>query len=247
MGADAHGARESSILDAFVDLADSLVADYDPLDFLYRLLDHSIPLTGAAAGAVLLHFEGRLHLVASSSESSQDVELFELQNDQGPARDAFHTGAPVRAGRLADAAHRWPQFVETASPYDWSSVYAVPLRLREHVAGSFVTFWKDGSDPRPDEHDAKLLRGLADVATIAVLQRRATADVERVNEQLHTALESRIKIEQAKGIVATATGLPMGEAFQLLRRHARTANRRLDTTAAAIVSGDLPVDALSHR
>lgn len=95
MNAVPVGGREVSILDAFVDLADSLVADYDPLNFLYRLLDHGIPLTEADAGAVLLHYEGSLHLVASSDEDAQAVELFEVQNKQGPARDAFHDGETI--------------------------------------------------------------------------------------------------------------------------------------------------------
>lgn len=154
------GGRETSILDAFVDLADSLVADYDPLDFLYRLLDHSMPLTEAAAGAVLLHYEGRLHLVASSDE------------------------------------------------------------------------------------DAKVVRVFADVATIAVLQQRATADIEAVSRQLHTALEGRVKVEQAKGMVAQATGAGMGESFQMIRRHARSKGERVVDVAAAVTVGDLDIDTL---
>ena len=100
--------REGRIVDAFVDLADSLVADYDQLDFLYRLLEHGLPLVGADAGGVLLHYEGSLHLVASSSEASEDLEAFEVQNAQGPARDAFHTGEHVRVDNLAEASDRWP-------------------------------------------------------------------------------------------------------------------------------------------
>lgn len=244
VGAHGDDRREGSILDAFVDLADSLVDHYDPLDFLYRLLDHSVPLVNAEAAAVLLHLEGRLHLVASSSEESEAVGLFELQHDQGPARDAFHAGEVIRADGFADIAERWPKFADAASPYDWSSSYAVPLRLRNHVAGSFVIFWSNGS--RPTEEDAKLLRGFTDVATIAVLQRRAIADVEKINDQLHAALESRIKIEQAKGMIAQSSGASIGTAFKALRDHARSTNQRLSEIAGAVVSGDLNVDDLAQ-
>ena len=238
------GSRERAILDAFIDLADSLVADYDPLDFLYRLLDHSIPLTEADAGAVLLHYEGRLHLVASSDEDAQAVELFEVQNEQGPARDAFHGGELVRVPRMSDATDRWPEFVEAAAPYGWSSVFAVPLRLRDHTVGSFVAFWPG---KMLNEQDAKVLRGFADVAAIAVLQQRATADVEMVNKQLHTALETRINIEQAKGMIAQATGVRMGEAFEMLRRHARSKSTRVTNAAASVVAGDVDIHVLTRH
>ena len=237
--------REDSILDAFVDLADSLVDDYDPLDFLYRLLDHSMPLAEAAAGAVLLHYEGSLHLVASSDEDAETVEVFEVQNEQGPGRDAFSTGEIVRVPSIIDAADRWPDFVKAAAPFGWSSVLAVPLRLREYVAGSFVVFWHENGHGKPNDEDTKVLRGFADVGTIAVLQQRATSDVETVSRQLHTALESRIRVEQAKGMVAQATGARMGEAFELIRRHARSKSKRVADVAAALTAGDLDIDVLS--
>ena len=245
MNASPAGGRETSILDAFVDLADSLVADYDPLDFLYRLLDHSIPLTKAAAGAVLLHYQGSLHLVASSDEDAEAVELFEVQNEQGPARDAYQSGDIVRAASIDDAADRWPDFARAAAPYGWSSAFAVPLRLRDYTAGSFVVFWPENGHEKPSDEDAKVLRAFADVATIAVLQQRVTADVETVSNQLHTALESRIKVEQAKGMVAQETGVGVGAAFEMVRRHARSKNRRVTDVAAAITAGELDIDTLS--
>lgn len=237
--------RETSILGAFVDLADSLVDDYDPLDFLYRLLDHSIPLTDAEAGAVLLHYEGRLHLVASSSERSQDIGLLELQNEQGPACDAYQTGEAVRVDRLDGAADRWPEFVAAVETCGWTSAFAAPLHLRDFVVGSFVVFWSADVRPGLRDEDATLLKGFADVATIAVLQQRALADVEATKEQLHVALESRIKIEQAKGMIANATGADMGEAFQLLRRHARSNGRRVTHVASAVIAGELDIDSFS--
>lgn len=238
--------REGSILDAFVDLADSLVDDYDPLDFLYRLLDHSIPLTGAAAGAVLLHYEGSLHLVASSDEDAEAVAMHEVQNKQGPARESFESGATVFVENITDSTDRWPDFVRAAAWRGWSAVFAVPLRLREHIAGSFVVFWAEGNDG-PDEEDKRLLQGFADVATIAVLQQRETAEVEAVNRHLHTALASRTKIEQAKGMIAQATGMRMGEAFDLLRRHARSTQTRIADVSASVIAGELEIESLNSH
>lgn len=236
--------REGSILDAFVDLADSLVDDYDPLDFLYRLLDHSLPLTGAVAGAVLLHYEGSLHLVASSNEDAEAVGLHEVQNSRGPARDAYESGEIVRVPSVDSAAERWPDFVAAAASNNWAAVLAIPLRLRSFVVGSFVLFWPDKST-RPDVEDEQLLRGFADVATIAVLQQRGQEEVEAANRQLHTALASRTKIEQAKGMIAQATGVRMGEAFDLLRRHSRSTRTRIAEVSAAVIAGDLEIATLT--
>jgi hypothetical protein len=230
--------RESQIVDAFVDLADSLVAEYDQLDFLYRLLDHGLPLVGADAGGVLLHYEGRLHLVASSNEDSEDVEVLELQHDQGPARDAFQSGEIVRA-ELADAVARWPVFAPAALKSGWSSALALPLRLRGLVIGSFVVFWS--ADASISEVHAKLLQGFADVGTIAVLQQRAVTDVETVNAHLHVALEGRLKIEQAKGMLAEQSGMKVGDAFEVLRRYARSTNQRLKDAAAEVIDGNLDI------
>lgn len=237
--ASAQPGRERLILEAFVDLADSLVDDYDALDFLHRLLEHGLPLTGASDGAVLLHYEGRLHLVASANERSERLAVLELQADEGPAHLAFTTGEPVRLDWTAEAPDRWPAMAREAEPFGWGAAFAVPLRLRDHIAGSLVVYWVDGAAPRDHEGDEMLLRGLADVGTIAVLQQRATADVSRINDQLHRALESRIKLEQAKGMIAQASGADMGEAFDLLRRHARSTNQRLSDVARAVVRGDL--------
>ncbi len=236
--------REGSILDAFVDLADSLVDDYDPLDFLYRLLDHSIPLTGAAAGAVLLHYEGSLHLVASSDEDAEAVELLEVREAPGPGREAFETGTIVQAESIAATGDRWPDFVLAAEPKGWSAVFAVPLRLRERTVGSFIVFWPHDS-AGPNDDDIRMLQGFADVATIAVLQQRETEEVEAVNRQLHTALSSRTRIEQAKGMIAQAMSLRMGEAFDLLRRHARSTRTRIADVSSAVIAGDLAIETLT--
>lgn len=132
---------------------------------------HSLPLTGAIAGGLLLHLEGRLHSVVLSSEQSENAALLELRTREGPAREAFRTGDAVRVDRVAAAADHWPEFVRAAAPYGSTSAFAVPLRLRDYLAGSLVAYGSNDTQQHPSDADAKLLRGLADVATIAVLQR----------------------------------------------------------------------------
>lgn len=231
--------REPLVIAAFVELADSLVDEYDPLDFLYRLLDHALPLVGASHGAVMLHYEGRLHVVAASSEETADLELFELEHDEGPGRDAFHGGEVVVVRRLDAAAERWPRFVPHATAAGQVSAISIPMRLRDHVCGALSIFWSD--ETSLCDQDSDLLRGFTDVATIAVLQRELSSDLERVNQQLHGALESRVHIEQAKGMIAQSAGIGVGEAFRLLRNHARSNRRMLRDVAREVTSGSVTV------
>lgn len=231
--------RERVILDSVVDLSDSLGADYDQLDFLYRLLEHGIPVTGAADGAVFLFYAGRLHLVASSSEDAETISLLELQAEDGPAVAAFRAAEAHHADLRTDGASRWPEFVRSAMAFGWTYAYAIPLQRDDQVIGSFIVFWSESSAARPDDADALLLHRFAEVATIAILQQRANADVTAINEQLHRALESRIRIEQAKGKVSQATGLSMGEAFNLIRQHARSTSRKLHEVAASVIDDEL--------
>lgn len=236
--------RERAILNALIDLSDSLVSDYDPLDFLFRVLDHGIPLTDAIAGAAFLHYGGSLHLVASSDENAEGVGIFEVQNTQGPAYDAFTTGAIVSFETLEHAITTWPEFGSAIAHHEWSHGYAVPMRLREHVVGAVVLFWAESPAARPSLDDEMIVKSFADVATIAVLQRREVSKVIAVNEQLNVALESRMKIEQAKGMVSQARQVPMGDAFAAIRQHARSNEVQLTVVARQIIDGELAIDAL---
>jgi GAF domain-containing protein len=241
--ADVDGDRESRIVDAFVELADTLVDDYDIVEFFHRLLDHALPLLGADAGGLLLHHEGTLRVIAASSEDMGTLELFELQNSEGPCFDAYTDGDAITIGRLHDATERWPRFVPEALARGFRSAHAVPLRLRTRTIGALNLFSAREQDL--DDGDVRLIRGLADVATIAVLQARAIARSSETVGHLQIALDSRVVIEQAKGRVAEHTGHDMQRAFESLRRHARAHNRRLTDVARAVVDGDLAIDQLA--
>src|SRR3954447_23367680 len=229
--------REELVSLAFVTLADALVDEYDVLELLNRLADFSVRLLpAAAAGIVLGDARRELRAVAASDEAAHVMELLQLQSDQGPCLDCFQSAAPVSVADLSEASDRWPSFVAAvAQRGDFRSVHALPLRLRGRAIGALNLFHAvPGPLPGPD---LALGQALADVATIGILQERAIRRGEVLNEQLQSALNNRVIIEQAKGVVAQLLGLGMDDAFGVLRNHARRYNQRLVEVARAAVAG----------
>jgi GAF domain-containing protein len=226
---------ETQLSDVFVELADTLVDDFDLIDFLHLLAERCVQLLGVSAAGLLLTDErDRLQVVAASSERTRLLELFQLQTDQGPCVDCFRSGQPVSVADLT-ATDRWPRFASAAAEVGFAAVHAVPMRLRAEVIGALNFF-----DAVPGPLDGAKLRlgqALADVATIGLLQQRTIHRRDTLTEQLQTALRSRILIEQAKGVLAERLNLDMTEAFALLRGTARNRNRRLSDLAQAIVDG----------
>jgi GAF domain-containing protein len=241
---DVGRGREQLLSRAFVELADTLVDDYDIIDLLDRLVSYSVELLAADAAGILLADSRRtLRVVASSQEEAKVMELLQLQADQGPCMDCFSTGAPVSVPDLADAATRWPVFVAAVAERGaYRSVHALPLRLRGEAIGAMNLFHRQpGSLP---DADLAVGQALADVATIGILSERAIRRSETVTEQLQTALNSRVIIEQAKGVLAQHGNLTMVAAFDRLRRYARTHNTRLSEVARKVVETDLSADVL---
>jgi transcriptional regulator with GAF, ATPase, and Fis domain len=222
--------------DTFVDLADTMVADFDVIDFLHLLTDRSVRLLAAsAAGVVLADPRGELRVAAASSEEAGLLELFQLQNDQGPCLECFRTGRPVAAADLAGLAPRWPRFAEAAARSGFRSVEALPMRLRGQVIGALNLFGAEPGQFGPA--DVRIGQALADVATIGLLHERNVRRGEAVAEQLQTALNSRVAIEQAKGKLAERLGIDMDRAFAMLREYARNSNQRLTDVARTFVAG----------
>jgi GAF domain-containing protein len=231
--------RERLLSRAFVSLADSLADDYDVIDLLDRLVGYSVELLDAdAAGLLLADARGQLHLAAASNEDAGLMELMQLQAEQGPCLDCYHTVAPVSVPDLTAAADRWPRFVAAADARGaFASVHALPLRLRGQAIGALNLLHRTpGSLPA---EDLALGQALADTATIAILQERAIRRVEVVSEQPQTALSSRIIIEQAKGVPAQHAGLAMDAAFNHLRGYARHHNLRLGELARQLAEQKL--------
>lgn len=230
------GAREGRLAAAFVTLADTMVAEFDVIDFLALLADYCIDLVDATAGGILLIDQrGALRVAAASSEAARVLELFELQEEEGPCRDCCHTGVAISEPDLAKATARWPAFALRANEVGFHAVHALPLRLRGKVIGALNLFYARPGLLRPGQ--AALAQALADVATIGILQQRAISERELLAEQLQTALNSRVIIEQAKGVIAERTGLDLDAAFALLRATARKRRRRLVELARDVVTG----------
>ena len=218
----------------FVEVADTLVVDFDIVDFLHMVTTRTADITRAdAAGLVLADAHKRLQFMAASTESAKMLELFQLQAQEGPCRDCFRFGAPVINTDLSRAAGRWPRFAPEAVAARYNAVHAFPLRHRDTVIGALNLF--STSQGRTDANDGKVIQALADVATIGLLQQRAIAHGEILTEQLQVALLSRVTIEQAKGALARMRGVSVDEAFALMRRHARQNHLRLTDLALTVV------------
>ncbi|MEU3269752.1 GAF and ANTAR domain-containing protein [Saccharomonospora sp. NPDC006951] len=226
--------RERELLLAFVDIADTLVDDYDVIEVLHRLADYCVSLLGASGASLLLsNQQGGLHVMASSPDHASPLEV---QTDQGPSLDAYRTGQLVQIDDLTAAATRWPEFATAALAEGFHTVQAVPLQLRGQIIGALNLF---GRETGLGQRNLRVARALADTATIGILQERAIRRGEVLTEQLQRALNSRVIIEQAKGVLSHAAGIPMDQAFQHLRTYCRSHNRRISDVADAIVRGQL--------
>jgi GAF domain-containing protein len=237
--------RETLRAHTLVELADTLVDEFDVVDLLTKLADRCVDtLDVGAAGIMLAGPGGVLRVMASSSEAMRVLELFEVQAEEGPCLDSYRTGQPVLNQVLATAADRWPRFAAEALEAGFQSVQAVPLRLRGTIIGALNLFHTDTS--AMEQADVEVAQAFADIATIAILQHRAARESQVVNEQLQHALSSRIVIEQAKGMVAEREGLDMEQSFSMLRNHARNHNLRLAELAGDVVRGTVTASALDR-
>ena len=228
--------RERQLVETFVEVADTLVDDFDVIDFLLTLAGRCVRLLDVdAAGIMLIDQRGHLHAAAASTESARLVELFELQSDAGPCVDCCRTGSPVVNADLRANAERWPRFAEAARDSGFVAVHALPLRLRETVIGALNLF--SAQSRVLTEDDVRAGQALADVATIGILAQRNLHQAELLAAQLQNALNSRIVIEQAKGVLSERRRVSVDEAFTLLREHARAHRLRLSDVARDVAEG----------
>ncbi len=235
-------AIDERLAQTFVELADTLVAGFDLMEFLRTLTEQCVQLLDAdAAGLLLADGRGALRLVAASTDQVQVIELFQLQADEGPCLDCYRSGQIVGVGdlRSAEATRRWPGFAAAAAEMGFGGVHAIPMRLRDEIIGTLNLFHAAAADPDPVT--ARMARSLVDVATIGLLQERALRHQEILTEQLQTALNSRVLIEQAKGILAERYGFDPERAFTVLRRYARNHNHPLTALARDVITGAVQI------
>lgn len=228
--------REALMASTFVELADTLVDDFDVVELLAHLTERCVELFDAgAAGLLVADDQGILRLMAATSEAAELVEVFQVQHSEGPCFDCYRGGEPIQVDDLAGATDRWPRFAPVAVGAGFRSAHALPLRLRGTILGALNLFRATTGRLEPSE--VAEAQALTDVATIGILQHQAGVDAKALSDQLQLALHSRIAIEQAKGIVAEACHVDMDEAFARIRGHARRNRLSLSRVAQDIISG----------
>ncbi len=226
--------RETRVLDAVVSLVDTLLEDFDVVDLLTELTERCAQLLDvAAAGFLLADPFGKLRPLAATTEAARELELFQLQADEGPCVDCYATGRPVSIADLNGEAARWPRFVPAALDAGFASVHAVPMRAAGIVLGALGLF---GAEPGElDEADRLVAQTLAHIACVAILQEHAPTP-STVMPQLQSALAGRVVVEQAKGLLREILDISVEDAFTLLRSYSRANGEHLTDVARRLMS-----------
>jgi GAF domain-containing protein len=243
VGIEEANDRAAALAQAFMELAGALANGYDVVELLERLVQHCVRLLEVdAAGLVLADASGALTVVAATSEQARFLEVLQLHANGGPCLDCYRTGQPVDVDDLTADGGRWPALADTAQHGGYRAVHAVPLRFREQILGAMNLF--SGEPVGLGSIDRTIAQALAEVATVAILGQRTILRSGEVAEQLQAALNSRVIIEQAKGMLAQQGGLAMAAAFDVLRQHARRNNQRVTDAARAVVDATLTLDSM---
>lgn len=243
-GTSTAPSREQHLVETFVELADTLIEDFDLVEFLSALTERVVELGIASQAGILLADEsGTLQFMAASDERTHLLELFQVQSEEGPCQDCFRDQLPVDVDDLEREHERWPSFTPKALATGFRSAQAVPLRLRGTVLGAMNLFHSEPGGTSPEGRT--VVQAMADVATIGLVQQRELLRAHTVEAQLQHALHSRIAIEQAKGIIFEQADVSMQEALELLRGYARNHNLKLSDAARQIAEGTLAADDLT--
>ena len=238
--------RAGELAETFVDCADTLVTGFDLVEYLIRLCERCVRLLDIDAAALLLADpQDRLQVMAASTEQAARLGQFQIETGEGPGLDCHRTGAAVGAPDLGEVGDRWLRFAPTCRQAGFAAAHALPMRYHGQVVGAMNLF--DRAPGGMSEETARIVQALTDVATIGLLHHRAHTDQVTLIGQLQTAVTSRVAIEQANGMLAERFGLVPEQAFRLLRRHARSHNRRLAELAHAVVAGHVDLSPPEHR
>jgi hypothetical protein len=231
------------LAETFKRLADNLVDDYDVIELSQQLVDSSVALLPVTSvGLLICDSQGDLHVLASSSEEARLLETLQLAADLGPCLLAYRSGQQVVVEDLGIDSERWPAFAERAAEYNYHSVCALPLRLRDEHVGALNLFREEFGSLSPA--DIAVGQALADMAAIGILHQRVVTRSEMITQQLQTALNTRVVIEQAKGVLAERGAVGMETAFTLMRSHARRTHQKLADLARGVVENTADTDAI---
>ncbi|MCP2032180.1 GAF domain-containing protein [Okibacterium sp. HSC-33S16] len=232
--------HQANLVEAFATLAESLVADYDAVGVLQLLVDNCVTFLDASSAGVLIGDSAdELELVASTSEASSIVELMQLAAHEGPCIDSFSTGDIISVAKIDDSPERWTLFQNSAREQGFRSALSVPMRVRGTRVGALnLLRFEEGV---LNDGDVRAAQALADVATIGIIHERMLSESESIRAQLQSALNSRIIIEQAKGVLAFLHNSSTDEAFAKLRGYARKNQMLLSVVAEQVVQRTLVI------
>lgn len=231
------GDREAEIATTLIRLADTIVDGFDRYELLHDLSVSCARLLDADAAGVSIADGRRLQFVVATSEDMATVERFQADHRQGPCFDAYLTGQHVSTPDLRATARRWPRWTRQALALGFAAADAFPLRLGEQTVGALDVYATQTRTLSPD--DVALGAAFAHMAAIGLVHEQAIAEHRNVQAQLQHALDNRISIEQAKGIVAERLQIPVSQAFDLIRRFSRSHNVKVVKTSRQIVNGEL--------
>lgn len=232
--------REDDIVRTMLRLADTMVADYDELELLKDLVDSCVRILDADTAGIALGRGDRLGFVIATSEDMKTIGLFQAEQQQGPCLSAYRSCETVHSADLeADGHERWPTWTPRALELGFRSAEAFPMQLRGEAIGALNVY--ASRKRRLNDRDRLVGRAFADMATIGLLRERASVQDRIVRGQLQRALDSRVVIEQAKGILLQRHGITPQEAFDRLRRHARSHQQKLAETCRAVIEDQLDV------
>jgi len=227
-------ARETHVLDSVVSFVDRLLVDFDVVDLLTELTERCADLLDvSAAGFLLADSFGKLNLLAATSEQARELELFQLQADEGPCLECYATGAPVSVADLEAVAERWPRFVPAALDAGFASVHAVPMRAAGEVLGALGLFGTSSGELV--DGDRLVAQTLAHIACVAILQEQAPTP-STVNPRLRSALTNRVIVEQAKGFLREVLDVSVEDAFTVLREYSRAKGQHLTDVARRLMT-----------
>ena len=237
---DQSAQREDDIVQTMLRLADTMTVDYDEVELLRDLVDSCVRILDADTAGIALSHDGTLGFVIATNEDMKTIELFQAQQQEGPCLTAFQSGETVHSADLeADGHERWPRWTPKALELGFRSAEAFPMRLHGEMIGA-LNIYSVRKRPLTDR-DSRLGRALADMATIGLIHQRASDRHDVVRRQLQHALDSRVIIEQAKGVLSQRQGITPEAAFERLRRHARARNQKIADTSRAVVDDHLDV------
>lgn len=236
--------RETDFSAAFGAVPDTLTTELDVDHLLHTLVQKCVETLGMRAGGIMLaDADGVLQLMTATSESVTVVESLQLASGSGPCIDSYKRGGAVSVGAIGVTGSPWPEFSAAALKEGFHSILATPMKSRTKTIGAMSLFGDSALEV--NERDAALARALADLTTICILQDRAIHEGRAMEQHLQNALDSRIIIEQAKGVIAHGLTLTMDDAFALLRKHARDRNLTIRSVAKRVCDGDLEVAELA--